>query len=62
MVKLKFMLVQTHPGGSHLADFIKPQVPHVPGVPGVTIIWPALMATERGASFRNPGGASRWHT
>jgi hypothetical protein len=40
----------------------QPQVPHVPGVPGVTIIWPALMATERGASFRKPGGASRWHT
>jgi len=41
---------------------VHPQVPHVPGVPGVTIIWPALMATERNASFRQPGGASRWHT
>jgi alpha-ketoglutarate-dependent taurine dioxygenase len=28
----------------------------------VTIIWPALQAQERKASFRNPGGASRWHT
>ena len=26
------------------------------------VIWPALQATERPASFRNPGGASRWHT
>lgn len=26
------------------------------------VIWPALMATERKADFRNPGGASRWHT
>ncbi|TAQ85852.1 hypothetical protein B7494_g5815 [Chlorociboria aeruginascens] len=41
---------------------VHPQVPHVPGVPGVTIIWPALQATERKADFRNPGGASRWHT
>ncbi|KAH6672441.1 putative alpha-ketoglutarate-dependent sulfonate dioxygenase [Halenospora varia] len=41
---------------------VHPQVPHVPGVAGVTIIWPALQATERAASFRNPGGASRWHT
>jgi len=41
---------------------IHPQVPHVPGVPGVTIIWPALQAVERKASFRQPGGASRWHT
>ncbi|KUI61325.1 hypothetical protein VP1G_08479 [Cytospora mali] len=41
---------------------IHPQVPHVPGLPGVTIIWPDLMATERPANFRNPGGASRWHT
>lgn len=41
---------------------VHPQVPHVPGVPGVTIIWPALMATERKASFRRPGGAARWHT
>jgi alpha-ketoglutarate-dependent taurine dioxygenase len=28
----------------------------------VTIIWPAPMATERKASFRQPGGASRWHS
>ncbi|RDL31121.1 Uncharacterized protein BP5553_09910 [Venustampulla echinocandica] len=41
---------------------VHPQVPHVPGVPGVTIIWPALQATERAASFRQPGGASRWHS
>lgn len=44
------------------ADTLQPQVPHVPGVPGVTIIWPALQATERKASFRQPGGASRWHS
>lgn len=44
------------------ADVLQPQVPHVPGVPGVTIIWPALQATERKASFRQPGGASRWHS
>ncbi|CAG8975598.1 hypothetical protein HYALB_00006805 [Hymenoscyphus albidus] len=49
--------------GEHFGEIeIHPQVPHVPGVPGVTIIWPALMATERKASFRQPGGASRWHT
>ncbi|CZR68653.1 related to sulfonate dioxygenase [Phialocephala subalpina] len=49
--------------GEHFGEVeIHPQVPHVPGVPGVTIIWPALMATERKASFRQPGGASRWHT
>lgn len=41
---------------------VHPQVPHVPGVQGATIIWPALMATERKASFRQPGGASRWHS
>jgi len=41
---------------------VHPQVPHVPGVPGVTIIWPALQATERKASFRQPGGAAHWHT
>lgn len=29
---------------------------------GVTVIWPALQATEYPASFRKPGGASRWHT
>lgn len=49
--------------GEHFGEVeVHPQVPHVPGVPGVTIIWPALWATERKASFRNPGGASRWHT
>ncbi|KAF8859143.1 TauD-domain-containing protein [Acephala macrosclerotiorum] len=49
--------------GEHFGEVeIHPQVPHVPGVPGVTIIWPALMATERKASFRQPGGASRWHS
>ncbi|KIW38776.1 uncharacterized protein PV06_09720 [Exophiala oligosperma] len=41
---------------------IHPQVPQVPGVSGVTVIWPALQATEVTASFRKPGGASRWHT
>ncbi|TDZ39486.1 putative alpha-ketoglutarate-dependent sulfonate dioxygenase [Colletotrichum trifolii] len=41
---------------------VHPQVPQVPGVPGASVIWPALMATERTANFRNPGGASRWHT
>ncbi|KAH8910347.1 alpha-ketoglutarate-dependent sulfonate dioxygenase [Coniochaeta sp. PMI_546] len=35
---------------------------HVPGVLGVTVIWPALQATERPANFRKPGGASSWHT
>lgn len=37
-------------------------MPQVPGVPGVTVIWPALRATERAASFRRPGGSSNWHT
>ncbi|KAK9769576.1 putative Taurine dioxygenase [Seiridium cardinale] len=41
---------------------VHPQVPQVPGQLGVTVIWPALQATERKANFRNPGGASRWHT
>ncbi|OQN99616.1 hypothetical protein B0A48_14758 [Cryoendolithus antarcticus] len=41
---------------------VHPQAPHVPGVEGTTVIWPALQATERKADFRNPGGASRWHT
>ncbi|KAH8777438.1 taurine dioxygenase [Diaporthe sp. PMI_573] len=41
---------------------VHPQVPQVPGLPGVSIIWPDLMATERAANFRNPGGASRWHS
>ncbi|OQE27284.1 hypothetical protein PENSTE_c004G03028 [Penicillium steckii] len=41
---------------------IHPQVAQVPGVAGVTVIWPELQATENPASFRRPGGASRWHT
>ncbi|KAL1619670.1 hypothetical protein SLS54_006607 [Diplodia seriata] len=41
---------------------VHPQVPHVPGVEGVTVIWPELQSTERPSNFRNPGGASRWHT
>ncbi|EFQ31073.1 TfdA family Taurine catabolism dioxygenase TauD [Colletotrichum graminicola] len=41
---------------------VHPQVPQVPGVLGVSVIWPDLMATERKPNFRNPGGASRWHT
>lgn len=41
---------------------IHPQVPQVPGVSGVTVIWPELQAKEVKASFRRPGGASRWHT
>ncbi|CAN9168999.1 unnamed protein product [Alternaria alternata] len=41
---------------------VHPQVPFVPGVPGVTVLWPALQATEVPASFRKTGGASRWHT
>ncbi len=36
--------------------------PRSPASPGVTVIWPGLQATERPASFRRPGGASRWHT
>ncbi|KAJ5902978.1 Taurine catabolism dioxygenase TauD/TfdA [Penicillium tannophilum] len=41
---------------------IHPQVPQVPGIPGVSVMWPALQATETPASFRRPGGASRWHS
>ncbi|KAL3478540.1 hypothetical protein BJX99DRAFT_224283 [Aspergillus californicus] len=41
---------------------IHPQVPQVPGLPGVSVIWPALQATETPAGFRRPGGASRWHS
>ncbi|KAI1849629.1 hypothetical protein JX265_007966 [Neoarthrinium moseri] len=41
---------------------VHPQVPQVPGQLGVSVIWPALQATERKADFRHPGGASRWHT
>ncbi|KAI9742611.1 MAG: hypothetical protein M1818_003752 [Claussenomyces sp. TS43310] len=49
--------------GEHYGEIeIHPQTPHVPGVKGVNIIWPALQATERKASFRQPGGASRWHS
>ncbi|PMD13793.1 putative alpha-ketoglutarate-dependent sulfonate dioxygenase [Hyaloscypha hepaticicola] len=44
--------------GEHFGEVeIHPQVPHVPGVPGVTIIWPTLQATERKASFRQPGAS-----
>ena len=28
----------------------------------MTVIWPALQAQEFAASFRKPGGASRWHS
>ncbi|KAI5865636.1 alpha-ketoglutarate-dependent sulfonate dioxygenase [Durotheca rogersii] len=41
---------------------VHPQVPQVPGVPGVTVLWPDLFRQDREASFRRPGGASRWHT
>ncbi|KAL8793244.1 MAG: hypothetical protein Q9195_004180 [Heterodermia aff. obscurata] len=41
---------------------IHPQAPQVPGIAGVSVIWPDLQATERKVDFRNPGGASRWHT
>lgn len=42
--------------------YAKPQVAQVPGVVGVTVIWPELQAQERAANFRQPGGASGWHT
>ncbi|KAH6695776.1 alpha-ketoglutarate-dependent sulfonate dioxygenase [Plectosphaerella plurivora] len=49
--------------GEHFGNVeVHPQVPSVPGVPGTTVIWPDLQATEVPASFRRPGGASRWHT
>ncbi|KAJ5751660.1 Taurine catabolism dioxygenase TauD/TfdA [Penicillium odoratum] len=49
--------------GEHFGEIeIHPQVPQVPGIPGVSVIWPALQATERPASFRRPGGSSQWHT
>ena len=41
---------------------MQPQTPQVPGVPGATVIWPDLFATERAANYRNPGGASSWHS
>lgn len=41
---------------------VHPQAPQVPGVAGVSVIWPDLFAQERAANFRNPGGASSWHT
>lgn len=42
---------------------IHPQVPQVPGSPGVTVMWPDLAIKEgRKANFRQPGGASGWHT
>lgn len=40
----------------------QPQVPQIPGVAGVTVIWPELQATKAKANFRNPDGASRWHS
>ncbi|KAL9041084.1 MAG: hypothetical protein Q9214_004233 [Letrouitia sp. 1 TL-2023] len=51
--------------GEHFGEIeVHPQVPQVPGVPGVTVMWPDLQIKERGskASFRQPGGASGWHT
>ena len=48
--------------GNLKSDNSQPQVPQVPGVAGVTVIWPELQATEYKANFRNPGGASRWHS
>ncbi|RJE27023.1 Alpha-ketoglutarate-dependent taurine dioxygenase [Aspergillus sclerotialis] len=41
---------------------VHPQAPQVPGVPGVTVIWPALQATESPVNFRRPGGTGRWHS
>ncbi|CAJ2507338.1 Uu.00g085240.m01.CDS01 [Anthostomella pinea] len=41
---------------------VHPQGPQVPGELGITVIWPDLQATERSVNFRNPGGASRWHS
>ena len=42
---------------------VHPQVPQVPGAPGVTVMWPDLQIKEgRKANFRQPGGASGWHT
>ncbi|KAF7902588.1 hypothetical protein EAF00_002491 [Botryotinia globosa] len=43
---------------------VHPQVPHVPGLPGVSVMWPALQASEssRKPDFKTPGGASRWHS
>ncbi|KAK7743996.1 hypothetical protein SLS62_010357 [Diatrype stigma] len=41
---------------------IHPQAAQVPGELGITVIWPDLWKTERKTSFRNPGGASRWHS
>jgi len=50
--------------GEHFGEVeVHPQVPQVPGVPGVTVMWPDLQIREgRKANFRNPGGASGWHT
>ncbi|AOW04398.1 hypothetical protein LXG23DRAFT_55687 [Yarrowia lipolytica] len=40
-----------------------PQVPHVPGYPGITVLWPDHQILEgRKANFKQPGGASGWHT
>ena len=54
--------------GEHFGEVeVHPQVPQVPGVPGVTVMWPDLQGRERiqagnTPGFRNPGGASGWHT
>ncbi|KAL8746084.1 MAG: hypothetical protein Q9190_001869 [Brigantiaea leucoxantha] len=50
--------------GEHFGEIeIHPQVPQVPGIPGVTVMWPDLQIKEgRKAHFRQPGGASGWHT
>ncbi|KAK5135535.1 hypothetical protein LTR08_005170 [Meristemomyces frigidus] len=49
--------------GRHYGEIeVHPQVPYVPGLPGTTVIWPALVASERPTSFRNPVGTQKWHT
>ena len=51
--------------GEHFGAIeVHPQVPQVPGAPGVTVMWPDLQIREMGrtANFRQPGGASGWHT
>jgi alpha-ketoglutarate-dependent taurine dioxygenase len=43
---------------------VHPQGPQVLGLPGVTVIWPDYNNEKyrKIAHFRNPGGASGWHT
>ena len=43
---------------------VHPQVPQVPDNPGVTVMWPDLYGKESGRApnFRQPGGASGWHS